>query len=317
MELAPIVLFCYNRPEHTSKTINALAKNDLAEESVLYIFCDGAKENATIADKEKIVAVRKIVAEEKRFKEIYIVNRDHNLGLANSIIAGVTEVVNKYGSIIVLEDDILCSPFFLRFMNEALIEYKNENKVLSIGACNYFVEGSRFPGSFFLPVADCWGWATCSERWSLFEPDSGILMDKISKHNGIAQFNLFGYYDFYGMLQLQNEGKVNSWAIRWQAVIYLKKMLTVYPNPSLTQHIASLDATHATMNVCPKLANSPIQLKKGPVLLNKNLFQRLIVAYYLQLEFNPFKKIVYKMYHLFKMNKMPVIKEYVDQINHS
>src|ERR1700730_8509030 len=123
--LAPIVLFVYNRPEHTRRTLSYLQKNLLAEESRLYIFSDGPKADD---DKAKVEQVRQLIKEVTGFKALKIINRKENLGLANSIISGVTQLVNEYGKVIVFEDDLLSSPYTLQYFNEALTRYANEEK---------------------------------------------------------------------------------------------------------------------------------------------------------------------------------------------
>ena len=156
MSLAPIVLFVYNRPEHTRKTVKALQDNDLTDESILYIFSDAAKNDDEVENVEK---VREYIRTISGFKQIIIIEREKNYGLANSIISGVTEIVNKYGKIIVLEDDLVTSKYFLSFMNDALEIYKDENKVICIHGYIYPIK-SELPETFFIKGADCWGWAT-------------------------------------------------------------------------------------------------------------------------------------------------------------
>jgi hypothetical protein len=281
MSLAPIILFVYNRPENTQRTLDALSANEEAKQSVLYIYCDGPKDGSSEADLNKIHDVRKICASEQRFKEVRLVEREKNIGLAPSIITGVTEVVNKHGDVIVLEDDILTSEYFLKFMNEALLLYKNDNKVISVGACNYFVLGEKNPSSFFIPIPDCLGWATWSDRWKLFEQDSKKLLAEITEKKLTEKFDLYGFYDFSGMLKAQAEGKISSWAIRWQAVAYLNDMITLYPNPSVTHHIESKESTHAAgLNITPPMLMKPLEIKKQPLTIRKNVYYLMVKGYY-------------------------------------
>lgn len=315
MNLAPIVLFCYNRPENTKNTLEALSQNDLADQSILIIYCDGPKKGASAADLERIEEVRTLVASEQRFKQAKVIKKSENVGLANSIIAGVSDTVNSYGSAIVLEDDILCSKYFLTYMNEALLKYEHNSKVFSIGSCNYFAIGKNIPETFAIPVADCWGWATWKNRWDLFEYNSQKLMDEITKKNLINEFSLLGYYDFFGMIKLQNEGKINSWAIRWQAVLFLNNMLTIYPNPSVTQHVESSNATHASINVLPQLAKEKIHLTDHPVILNEKIFKKMLKGYFTELTSNPIRNSLLKIKFAFKSSFDKEIKKYVDKIN--
>ena len=120
MGLTPIALFTYNRPDHTQKTLDALSKNPEAIESVLYVFCDGPKENASRTEIENINKVYEIVKNELRFKKVIVTIQTKNQGLAKNIVSGVTEVVNKHNSVIVLEDDLILAKSFLTYMDSAL-----------------------------------------------------------------------------------------------------------------------------------------------------------------------------------------------------
>lgn len=154
---APIVLFLYNRPNHTKLTLNALAKNVEAIESELFIYCDGLKTGSSEKDADNVQAVRQIANEENRFKKVNVICREQNLGLANSIISGVTDVVNQFGRIIVLEDDIVPSIGFLKYMNEALDLYENEDKVGCIHAWNYDLDSTKFSDTTFFCAVEIVG----------------------------------------------------------------------------------------------------------------------------------------------------------------
>jgi hypothetical protein len=235
--LAPIVLFVYNRPWHAEQTLNALNKNDLAEQSILYIYADGAKPNATDDQLEKIKQVRDVIRSKQWCKEINIIESDKNKGLANSIIDGVTNVVNKHGKIIVLEDDIITSPYFLKYMNDGLDIYDNEEKVISIHAYQYPISSNGLPITFFMRGADCQGWATWDSRWSLFEKDADKLLKYIIENNLQYEFDINGSYPYTQMLKSQIEKKVDSWAIRWYASAFIINKYTLYPNVSIIFNI--------------------------------------------------------------------------------
>ncbi|MBT8375880.1 MAG: glycosyltransferase, partial [Bacteroidia bacterium] len=159
MDLAPITLFTYNRPDHTQKTLDALSKNPEASQSTLYVFCDGPKANASEEERETINKVVKIVKKEQRFKDVIISVQEQNQGLAKSIVTGVTEIVNEHNSVIVLEDDIITSSGFLKYMNNALRIYANDTEVMHISGYMYPLK-EELPETFFLKVPLCWGWAT-------------------------------------------------------------------------------------------------------------------------------------------------------------
>ncbi|MBM2817604.1 MAG: hypothetical protein HW401_194 [Parcubacteria group bacterium] len=231
--LAPIALFVYNRPEHTRKTVEALQKNLLAKESELFIFSDGPKNES---DSIKVQEVRNYLKTISGFKSVKIIERDKNLGLANSIISGVTDIVNRFGRIIVLEDDMISSPYFLRFMNEALDLYGNEEKVISIHAYTYPTK-QKLPETFFLKGADCWGWATWKRGWDMFESDGQKLLDELQKRKLTREFDYNNSYRFSETLHKQAQGMKDSWAIRWYASAFLSDRLTLYPGKSLIKNI--------------------------------------------------------------------------------
>jgi len=235
-ETAPIALFVYNRIEHTKKTIETLSANRLAKQSVLYIFSDGAKNEES---KLAVSQLREYINNIDGFKEINIIERNENFGLAKSIITGVTEVISSHGKIIVLEDDLLLSPHFLKYMNDALNIYENEEKVACIHGYVYPVK-NKLPETFFIRGADCWGWATWRRGWEIFEPDGKKLLQELKEKKLRKRFDLNYSYNFTKMLEDQVSGKNNSWAIRWHASVFLKNKFTLYPGKSLV-HNTGLD----------------------------------------------------------------------------
>lgn len=231
--LAPIALFVYNRPEHTRRTINYLQKNLLADESRLFIFSDAAK---TDDDKAKVEQVRQLIKEVTGFKSVKVITRKENLGLANSIISGVTQLVNDYGKVIVFEDDLLSSVYTLQYFNESLTHYAEEEKVMHIGAYMYNLPDKKLPQTFFYRAATSWGWATWARAWKEFEPDIDVLIKQFDKKK-IEQFSIDGSMNFWKQMQDFKAGKNNSWAIRWYASIFLKGGLTLNPSKSLVNNI--------------------------------------------------------------------------------
>jgi hypothetical protein len=222
--LAPLALFVYDRPLHTKKTLEAISNNLLADQTILYVFIDGPKTNADENTIERIKETKNIVKFSNCCKELVVIERNTNLGLANSIISGVTELVNKFGSIIVLEDDLVTSKYFLSFMNEALQSYESENRVACISAYIYPVE-EILPDTFFLKGADCWGWATWKRAWDNFEQDGIILAKQLKDRELVKEFDFENSYPYFQMLQDQIAKKNNSWAIRWYASSFLKGQL--------------------------------------------------------------------------------------------
>lgn len=246
MKLAPVILFVYNRPETLRKTLEALASNELASETELFVYSDGPKVSADEAVRQKIKEVRALIREKNWCGHVTVIESEQNKGLANSIIEGVTKIVNQYSRAIIIEDDAVVSKHFLRFMNDALECYNDDPKVLSIGSWNYFCNPQLLNDNFFYRFPDSIAWATYDRAWKLFESDSNEAMRKISAAGKLDRFNgELGYPYFSNMLQLQAEGKISSWAIRWTATAIINDMLSYFPRQTLSVHIGfGDDATH-------------------------------------------------------------------------
>ncbi len=229
---APVVIFAYNRLTHLKQAIEALQKNDFADQSDLFIFSDGYKNN--LESKKQVEEVRKYIKTVIGFKSLTIVEREKNYGLSKNIINGVSDIVNKFGKIIVLEDDLITSPYFLTYMNEALDLYENEEKVISIHGYIYpFKKNIILPETFFIKGADCWGWATWKRGWALFEKDGRKLLNEIVEKKAIKAFNFENSENYLKMLKNQINGKNDSWAVRWYASAFINSKLTLYPSKSL------------------------------------------------------------------------------------
>ena len=232
MNCAPVLLFTYNRLSHTQRCVEALLKNHLSSESELFIYSDAAKD---IAQQESVKEVRNFIHTIQGFKAITIIERDKNWGLAKNIINGVTTQVNRYGKVIVLEDDLVVAPFFLQFMNEALETYKDEPKIGHIQACD-FTQDPSLPDTFLIKFTGSWGWATWDRAWKHFNPNGKELLQEMQKRQLAHAFDMNGKYGFTRMLRRQIEGKNNSWAIRWNASLFLKDILSLNVGRSLVQN---------------------------------------------------------------------------------
>lgn len=235
-KLAPVALFVYNRPIHTLQTLEALSSNLLADQTNLFVFLDGPKNGADPNTIELIRETKNVINSRQWCKEQILIERETNLGLAESIIQGVTKLVNQFGSIIVLEDDLVTSKYFLSFMNKALNTFELEEKVACISGYNYPVE-NKLPETFFLKGADCWGWATWKRSWNDFEPNGQKLADKIKILKLESEFDFDNSFPYFQMLLDQISKKNNSWAIRWYASAFLKDKLCLYPGVSLIKNI--------------------------------------------------------------------------------
>ena len=229
---APILLFVYNRPEHLKQLIASLQANAEAAQSMLFIYTDAARNKA---DEEQVNKVREVIRHIDGFASIEVIERATNWGLARNIIGGVTEQIRRYGRVIVLEDDLVVAPYFLRFMNDALEAYKDEPQVGHIQACD-FTQDASLPDTFLIKFTGSWGWATWERAWQHFNPDGQALLNELENRRLTRRFDFNGNYRFTRMLRRQVQGKNNSWAIRWNASLFLKDILSLNVGRSLVQN---------------------------------------------------------------------------------
>ena len=256
--LAPIVLFGYNRPKHIKKTLEALSKNDLASNSELFIFIDWYKNNS---DQNLNLEVLNI-CENFQWPGIskVINHRNTNFGLAKNILSGVTEIVNKFGKVIVIEDDIETAPEFLKYMNNALFHFHNEKKVMHI---NGFNPETRFqsllPNLFFTRFMNCWGWATWADRWEKYRDNASELYTELISRKDHQHYNFHGSAKFDQQLIDNIEGKINTWAVKWNATVFIENGLCLTPKISMVAN-CGLDGTGTHYkDKNPKGNNSDIQ----------------------------------------------------------
>ena len=239
--LAPICLFTYNRLDLTQKTVRALQANYLAIKSDLYIFSDGPRDK----DIDKVNQVRSYLCTIEGFKTVNIFESELNKGLAESIIHGVSQVISKTGEVIVLEDDLLTSPDFLTFMNQALNFYKEESKVFSISGFTMPIHGVEIENVYFTQRASSWGWATWNDRWNAIDWEVRDYKNFMNSSKQRKAFNKMGT-DLSSMLKKQMQGKINSWAIRWCYHQFKYNLYSVHPTASKIKNIglSHSDATH-------------------------------------------------------------------------
>ena len=289
MQLSPVALFVYNRIWHLQQTMKALQNNLLAQESALFIFSDGPKDTA---EQVNVSEVRRYIRTITGFKRVTIIERDHNLGLAQSIITGVTELVSKYGRVIVLEDDLVTSPYFLQFMNDSLSLYQDEERIICV--CGYMYPlGKKYADTLFLRVCDSWGWATWKRGWDLFVADDKQLYDALKTRKLFRKFNLEGVFNFVKMLKAQIERKNDSWAIRWYASSLLNDKLSLYPGKTLVAN-TGLDCSGrhggAIDYYKSELLNEKVVVKRLPIVENEEVVKG-IGFFWNKQRFNLAKKI--------------------------
>ncbi len=239
--LAPIIVFAYNRPDHLRNTLEALSKNDLANQSELTVFCDGPKEGASDTQLTAIQEVRRVAHEKQWCKNVTVIESECNKGLANSIIAGVTSVVEENGRVIVLEDDIVTSRGFLKYMNDALDMYESDERVMHVSGYMYPHKGN-LPETFFCALPLCWGWATWKRAWSFFEDDAQKWIDYYEKNGLWGRFNVFGGDILQKQLIDNAKGVIRTWFVKWHSSVLFHDGLALFPGVSLVDNIG-MDGT--------------------------------------------------------------------------
>lgn len=252
--LAPIIVFCYNRPEHLRKTMNWLRANKHAEESPLYVFCDGPKVNASEEQLQKIAAARAVVDElavVPAFKEVHIIKRDENLGLGTSIITGVTEVINKHGKAIILEDDLETSPLFLDYMNKCLDHYETRKSVFSISGLSRPHPERFYPADYPYDVYVSLthhptGWGTWADRWAQVDWDAKAYDVMKDQPEMIAAFRRIEYPEWDDLKRVKENGK-NIWSVRFGLAHFVNHAVSICPIVSYINHIGwDEEGTNAT-----------------------------------------------------------------------
>lgn len=280
MTLAPVALFVYNRPWHTQQALETLQKNDLSKESELFIYSDAPKDESA---RENVEKVRNYIKSIQGFKGITIIERNRNFGLSESIISGVDDIISRYGKIIVLEDDLLVSPCFLKFMNDALTFYEQENKVISICGCMYPIKITDRQTAL-LRMTDCWGWATWRRGWDLFERDGVKLLKRLKAEKLIKAFDLNGAIGYSKMLENQVRGKVVSWAVCWHASSILNNKLSLYPYKSLVKNIG-FDGTGTNCGFTSffntEICQESIPVAKIPIAEDKTVLNKISMFFWL------------------------------------
>ncbi|MDX9751362.1 MAG: hypothetical protein RBT71_09815 [Flavobacteriales bacterium] len=263
----PIIVFAYKRPDLLRNTLESLALNAPAAQCPLHIHCDGPRTDASAADIEAIRQVRAIAHAAQGFASVEVRAAEVNKGLARSVIDGVTEVIDRHGRAIVVEDDSLLSPHFLRFMIDALDLYEQHERVFSIGAWNYFNGPDGAPENFFIRYPDSQAWATWKRSWDLFDQDGPRLMRRLKQGGLLRKLDADGRVKEYArMLADQVAGRIDSWAIRWTANCILQDKLAFFPATSLVRNVGiGPGATHEAgghdHNRDLRLADAPVPVR--------------------------------------------------------
>ena len=234
MNISPIIIFTYNRIDHLDTLIRSLKKNNLFADSKVFVFSDGPKNEI---DKKKIENIRIFLKKNLPILKSEIIERDVNLGLSRNVIGGITDAFKTYDQLIILEDDLEVSPFFLNYMNDALNMYKSIDNVASISGYMYPIDPKKFSNDyFFLNLVESWGWGTWKRAWKNFEIDSSKLLKEIDERKLVKDFNFSSGISYYKMLKDNIKGANDSWAVRWYASTFLKNMNTLFPSKSFIRN---------------------------------------------------------------------------------
>ena len=231
---APIALFVYNRPEHTRRTVEALRANHLASDSDLFVYADAARSPEAQAT---VQAVREYVRRIDGFRSVTVVERETNWGVDPSVIDGVTTLCEARGEVIVLEDDLVTSRWFLTYMNRALDRYRDEERVMQVTGYMFPVTGLDETRACFMSFISSWGWATWKRAWDHFDPLATGYEKLRSDKQLRAAFDLDGSFEYFDMLEQNVRGASGAWDIRWYLSVFEKKGLTLYPQKSLVNNI--------------------------------------------------------------------------------
>lgn len=307
MQYAPIIVFAYDRPDHLSQTLAALAKNDLASQSVLYVFCDGAREwggeaphppegggnyitkryGVMHCSKEKykaylqrIAEVRAVAHAQTGFKEVHVIEREKNIGLADNIVGAVTEIVNQYGRVIAFEDDIVTTRGCLTYLNDALELYKDDEQVMHISAWMYPNKG-QFPATFFYDSPyPAGGWATWKRAWDYFNPDTA---DHVKYwENNWKEFDIEGE-DYMSRQLIGNlNGTLKTWYIKWYSLMRRMGGLCLYPGTAMSNNIGWDNSGETSLPNARYNVDHPAEytdVKRVPIVRNKKAFDYIRVWY--------------------------------------
>lgn len=297
--LAPIVLFVYNRPSHVLNLFQSLKRCRLSDQSKLIVYSDGPKENSSEEELKKISEVRRIILSEKWCKEIQLIERKKNLGLADSIVSGVTEVLSQNEKIIVLEDDLVLSSGFLQYMNDALNMYGDEEKVMHISAFMYPVK-EKLPETFFMNTTSCWGWGTWKRAWKHYNPSAEYLLHQLNLSGRLNEYTFNNSTPFYNHLADNVNGKLNTWAIKWNTSIFLLNGFCLHPSPSLVRNTGNDGTgTHGSESIFNnQFITDSISVNKIPLIEDANA--RLATEIFYNMMYtkkNLFQRALKKIFH--------------------
>ncbi len=228
MPATPVAVFAFRRPAHLSRMLAALQRCSRLNECRVVIFCDGVRQPS---DLEPVAETRRLARDWANAHGAEVVEQAENLGLARSIVAGVTRLCAESGRAIVLEDDLLPAERCLDFLLTALDRYADEKRIMQVSAFMFPVKNPPKPDAFFLPQTTTWGWATWARAWQCFEwkPDISALDDPAVRR----AFDLDDAYPYTELLENRLRGRNDSWGILWWWAVFRSGGLVLHPRISL------------------------------------------------------------------------------------
>jgi hypothetical protein len=273
MSLSPIILFVYNRPKHTKILLDSLRRNELVKDSHLIVYSDGPRNEG---DLDKIREVRDLIEEIDFCKSVKLVKSQRNNGLAKSIMYGVSEVLEQYGNAIILEDDLQLSSGFLKYMNQALDLYKDDKKVMHISGYLQPIDLNK-NATYFFNLANCWGWATWSDRWEKMISDPLELKKRLFELGKYQYFNLDGGSDLANQLDCNIWGIKETWAVRWHGSIVLEDGFCLHPGMSLVRNTGfdgsgentGIEKVYSNQKIIKEISVKRIEIKESEEIRGK------------------------------------------------
>ncbi|WP_099340016.1 glycosyltransferase [Candidatus Fonsibacter ubiquis] len=302
--LAPIVIFSYKRRETIEKLIISLLKNKESKNSNLYIFQDNHK---NIYDKNRVEDVKSYIRNINGFKKKKIYYRSINFGLSKNIIEGIKLVFSKYNKAIFLEDDLIVSDQFLKFMNKCLNFYYKKKKIWHISGWNYDIniKNNKYD-AFIIRNTNSWGWATWKDRWKYFSKDPEKIV-KTWKSNNIAKFNLDNVYDFFLQIKKNYLRISDTWGIFWYATVFVNRGLCIYPKKSLVKNIG-FDEFATNTKVKQFFFDNTIDYKKKNIMLPIKLKENKLFLEAIKNLILKQRSLLYKIYMIIKKYQKNIIK---------
>ena len=267
--ISPLAIFAFNRPQYLKLCLSSLKLNELSCKTKAYFFIDYPKTEKDFTNYSK---VKNIIRKTNIFKKTIIIERKRNYGLKKNILSGINYVLKENERVIVLEDDLYLSKYFLNYMNTYLDYFKNSKELASIHGYCYPIDKKNLNNFFLLKGADCWGWATWRRAWKFYNDDHLFLAKKIKKRNEV---NIFNFNNTCNYLDILKNRSSNTWAVNWYASAFTNNMLTLYPKNSYVKNIGNSGIGTHTKKINKRYdVNLSKSFKFEKININENILAR-------------------------------------------